>query len=250
MAHPHKAEATDAINAKMRRMTTHYGEANPKMNIKAPTEKFKIEGPESHVGFGADADAVSSRADRPRRSPSANPVATYKRGGKAAYEAGGGVCAPAVSSRARGGRLGHKGHKGSTHVNVVVAPQGQGAAPPMAPPPALAALAPKPPMAGPPPAMPPAGGPPPMAGPAGPPAGAPMMRKRGGHVNHADEAQDKALIHKELKAQGLIRRADGGAVTGLRPKNIHLHGGGDSGPGRLERNKSFAKHGVHKKQEV
>ena len=168
MAHPIRVEATDSHNAKLRRMTRNYGEANPAMNQKLPQEKYKIEGPEPHVGFGASYDAVNARSDKPaRRSVAANPVATYKRGGSAKCEGGvaerkrggrlkhkdSGGAVDAIeqanenqaqstpSNRARGGRLHHGKGKGATHVNVVVAPQGGGSGAPMAPPPQLAALA-------------------------------------------------------------------------------------------------------------
>lgn len=246
MAHPIREEAADSHNAKLRRMTRHYGEANPAMNIKTPQEKMKIEGPEPHQGFGTDYAAVNARSDKPaRKALAANPVATYKRGGAAYCEGG-------MAKRARGGRMKHHG-KGATHVNVVVAPQGAGAQPPMAPPPQLAALAAqKPPMPPAPPVAPPMG-----AGPMGPPPGAPPMmpRKRGGKV-HADEAQDKALIHKELKAEGLIRkRADGGAVGsrgegGKKLKVPKYEGGVASGPGREDNNEHWARHGKKTKQEV
>lgn len=242
MTHPNKSEVEDSHNAKLRRMTTHYGEADPKANFKAPSEKYKLEGPEPHVGFGADNAAVSARSDKPaRRAVAANPIATYKRGGKVKKDSGGAVDAieqanenQSQASRARGGRLHHKG-KGSTHVNVMIAPQGAGAAPPALPP-QLAGAMPKPPMAPPPgPPMPPpgAGGPPGMP-PGGPGGAPPMMRKRGGKV-HADEAQDKALIKKELKDEGLIRKARGGA--------LHLPGGVLSGPGRAANNKFQKSHG-------
>ena len=89
-----------------------------------------------------------------------------------------------VIARARGGRMHGKGHKGATHVNVMIAPQGAGAGgPPMAPPPALAALAAgaHPPMGGPPPMAPPPGGPPPPPGsPPPPPPGGPPPPPPGG----------------------------------------------------------------------
>jgi hypothetical protein len=56
-------------------------------------------------------------------------------------------------------------------------------------------------------------------------------RARGGRVRHSDEAQDKALIHKTLQDEGLIRsdkeRARGGGVR--------MTAGAESGPGRLEK---------------
>jgi hypothetical protein len=154
-------------------------------------------------------------------------------------EANDGCGAGNVSGRARGGRLHGKG-KGATHVNVMIAPQGGPPAGAGGPPPQLAALmagahppgAGGPPMGGPPPGgppggppMPPMGGPPPGAG--GPPM--PPMRKRGGMVmgKHPDASQDKELIHKTLKEEGLVRKAKGGG--------IHLECGAVTGIGRLNK---------------
>jgi hypothetical protein len=145
--------------------------------------------------------------------------------------AGGGVIA-----RARGGRTA-KGKHG-THVNVIVAPQGAGGPPPGAgPSPQLAALAAgaHPPMGGPPMPPPGAGGPPPggppmmpPGGPGGPPPGMPM-RARGGKVmgDHPDAAQDKDLIQKTLREEGLVRKAKGGGIT--------MTAGALTGEGRLEK---------------
>lgn len=236
MAHPHKSGGVDAHNAKLRRMTRNYGSASgPDNNRLAAVENLKGNGPEAHVGFGADYDAVSSRSDKPaRKSVATNPVATYARGGC--------VKPVAVATRARGGGLKHKG-KGSTHVNVIVAPQGgtpAGAAGPMDPRLAqmAAAAAPKPP-------MPPAGGPPGAPPMGGAPGGAPpMMRKRGGKV-HSDEAQDRVLIHKVLKSEGLERRAKGGKVEGGPighvPDTSYMRAGADSGVGRLQKSKDAPK---------
>lgn len=260
--HPNKLEASDALNSKMRRMTMHYGDASgPDKNRLAAVENLKGNGPESHVGFGADYAAANSRSDKPaRKSVSANPIATYKRGGKAsggdiqmdyakdvANNAASGKSVP----RARGGKV-HRG-KGSTHVNVIVSPHGS--APPAGPTnPMLAGAAmPHPPMAPPPGGPPPAMPGPPMGGPpmGAPPTGAPMMRKRGGKV-HSDEKQDKALIKKELKDEGLIRKAKGGSIIGDEGKvpSVPMEGGSVSGPGREDKNKHFAKHGNMKKQDV
>lgn len=226
MAHPLKHDASSAHNAKLRRMTRHYGSASgPSNNRLAAVESLKDEGPEDNVGFGADYAAATARSDKPaRRAVAANPIATYKKGGK--------IAPVEIASRARGGRLKGKGKgKGSTHVNVIVAPQGQPPGGGMPANPQLAALAasagPKPPM-GPPMAPPPGAGAPPM-GPGGPP---PMMpRKRGGRANHPDEAQDKQLIHRVLRQEGLEReRAQGGMVDISSVKS-----GADSGPGRLEK---------------
>lgn len=248
MAHPLKTDSSDSHNAKLRRMTRDYGSASgPDNNRLAAVEALKDEGPEHHVGFGADYASATSRGDKPaRRAVAANPIATYKKGGN-------------VEARARGGRMQHKG-KGSTHVNVIVAPHGAGAAPPAMPSPQLAALAggPKPPMPMPPPGPPPGGPPPGAMGapPMGPPPGAmgapPMMRKRGGKV-HSDEAQDKQLIKKELKDEGLIRKAKGGSIVGDEGKlksTKFMTAGSVSGPGREEKNDHWAAHRNKKKQEV
>jgi len=226
MAHPLKRDASDAHNSKLRRMTRHYGSASgPANNRLAPMENLKDEGPEDHVGFGADYAAATARSDKPaRRAVVANPVATYKKGGK--------IKPVEIATRARGGRLKGKG-KGSTHVNVIVAPQGAQQPPAGPANPQLAALAAA---AGPKPPMPP--GPPPGAPPMG--AGAPPMmpRKRGGRANHPDEAQDKQLINRVLKQEGLEReRARGGMVDISSVKS-----GAESGPGRLEKASLHRRH--------
>ena len=250
MSHPHKTEAAAAHTAKMRSMTDHYGLASgPENNITTPGERLKGEAGETNVGFGADsANATAKRGDRPaRRAVAANPVPTYARGGKVKKKADGGDVSPieeankdqseasgkstgGVIGRARGGRM--KGHKGSTHVNVIVAPQGAGTPPAGAgPSPQLAALAAgaHPPMGGPPPG---AGAPPmmpPPGGPGGPPPGMPPMRAKGGKVmgGHPDASQDKALIEKTLREEGLVRKAKGGGIT--------MHAGAVTGIGRLEK---------------
>lgn len=248
MAHPLRSDVAAAHTAKLRSLTSDYGSASgPANNITTPQERLKGEGGEHHVGFGADSsNATSKRGDRPaRRSAAANPVPTYAKGGKVKHRDSGGDVSPieeankdqaeaapkadgGVIARAKGGRT---KHKGSTHVNVIVAPQGglQGGMPPgpTGPiPPQLAALAggAKPPMAGPPPA-------PPMGPPPGGPPGVPPMpmRAKGGIVmgNHPDASQDKALIKETLKQEGLVRKAKGGGVT--------MHAGAVTGIGRLEK---------------
>jgi hypothetical protein len=250
MAHPLKSEAASSHTSKLRNMTAHYGSASgPANNIKSPQSLLKGEGPEANVGFGADSSAISAkRGDRPaRKSIAANPLATYARGGKVKHrDDGGSVSAieaanksqsEAAPGRARGGRTHGKG-KGATHVNVMIAPQGGGApggAPPAVPPQLAAALAgAHPPMGGPPPGPPPGPPmPPPGAGapPGMPPGGPPPMmpRARGGKVmgDHPDASQDKDLIQKTLREEGLIRKAKGGGV--------HMTAGAVTGKGRLEK---------------
>ena len=224
--HPMKSSAAADHTAKLRKMTENYGSASgPKNNILAEANKMKSEGPEDSVGFGADSSMSKARGDRPaRRTSAANPVATYASGG-------------GVIARAKGGRTKHKG----THVNVIVAPQG-GNTPPMPrpmPPPVVPMAAPKPPMA------PPMGGPPGMPPPVvPPPGGAPpgMMppRAKGGRI-HSDAKEDKALIMKTLKDEGLTHsksRAEGGRL--VAPKRLpsqehHMTAGSVSGEGRLQK---------------
>lgn len=257
MSHPLKSNAATSHTAKLRRMTAHYGSASGDANnIKAPQEMLKGEGPEADVGFGADSSAATARSDRPaRRTSAANPLATYARGGKVKARADGGetkkfydetlpevvkkqegqdtkanpkYSTGGVIARARGGRAKHG--KGSTHVNVIVAPQGAGGggAPGAGPSPQLAALVghpPMPPMAPPPGAGGPPGGPPMMS----PPGGPPPMRARGGKVmgDHPDASKDKELINDTLKEEGLIRKAKGGGIT--------MKAGAATGIGRLEK---------------
>jgi hypothetical protein len=249
MSHPLKSDAASAHSSKLRSMTTHYGLASgPSNNITTPGERLKGEAGEDHVGFGADsANATAKRGDRPaRRSVAANPVPTYARGGKVKHKDSGGPVEEQMAeaneakeaaeprnmggiiARARGGRA--KGGKHGTHVNVIVAPQG---GPPAggAPSPQLAALAAgaHPPMGGPPPGAPPMGGPPPGMPPGAPPPGMPPMRARGGKVmgDHPDAAQDKELIEKTLREEGLVHKAKGGGV--------HMTAGAVTGNGRLEK---------------
>lgn len=312
MAHPHRKEASENHNAKLKRMTENYGLASgPENNITGPTNRDKREGPEDAVGFGADASKPRARADRRARGGKITKhdggplgsVAARKHGGKVKHrDAGGDVDTieeankdqsdAQVAQRAHGGRTGKKSGKGGhTHVNVIVAPQGGGAAAggPMAGAPPM--MPPHPPMAGPPPGAPPGmppggapgmppGAPPgmpprPMMPPGGamPPPGAMPMRKKGGRIEHRntggsatdpqgktggnssnpildeisgppgrkggggvhkDEAQDKTLIHKVLKDEGLERneRASGGR---LAHEHKNEHAGAGSGLGRLEK---------------
>jgi hypothetical protein len=188
----------------------------------------------------------------------------------------------AATARARGGRTKHG--KGNTHVNIMVGqPNGPAGAPPMVPPrpvvappmvPPAGAMPPRPPMV--PPGAPP-GAPGPLAGPMAPtppgmpPPGLMPPRASGGRI-HKDAAEDRDLIKKTLKDEGLIRsdkakkmqvegetegRASGGKIIGSDSRvkwgNVpsHMTAGTVAGESRLEKIKVQEKHGgLQKPQEV
>lgn len=236
MAHPLKSQAGNSSTAKFKRMTRHYGAANPKMNKAAAVDEDFQNGPQDTQDFGVEGNAMPPRNDKAsRRAMNANPIAAYKRGGRAhEYEkaearANGG----SVPARARGGRTG----KGATHVNVMIMPSGNGNQTPQAgavPPPVIGAGAPPPPAPPPRPLMMPPGAmgpgavPNPMMG--GP--GMPMPRKRGGKVQHSDEAEDKSLVREMVKPSALKGRARGGR---LASQKHHMTAGAVTGEGRLEK---------------
>src|ERR1035437_6013399 len=259
--HPNKKEGVEGHNAKLRRMTAHYGDADPAMKILAPVDRLKKEEGEDAVGYGSDsANVTAKRGDRKaRRTTAANPLSTYRKGGrvhaKGKHHASGGSISDieqanvdqklSAQGRARGGRTKHKG----THVNVIVAPQG-GAAPAGPPMPPMGAnpamMPPKPPMAlpgaagpmGMPPGGPMPGGPgmmpPGIGAPGGLPPGMMPPRARGGKIEHADAKEDKAMIKKLVKPESLKGRARGG--------KIHMTAGSESGPGRLEKVEARKRH--------
>lgn len=125
-----------------------------------------------------------------------------------------------VARRAKGGHVKHKG-SGKTSVNVIVAPSGSGAHPPMpavgGPPPGAGApppmMPPKPPM------MPPPGaGAPPMAGLGGPPGAPPMPpRSQGGR------AYAKGGMVKEPKSAAAMK-----GKTGIGDRTPIQHSGNKS----------------------
>lgn len=121
-----------------------------------------------------------------------------------------------LAKRARGGAT--HGKKGSTKVNVIVAPQGGGGARPVPVP-----VPTRPPMAvgAPPPA--PVGAPPMGAGmpmgarPGMPPPGAPMMRARGGKVPHMEAGA--------ASGPGRIEKTHEYGEGGFKPKKRMIHKG-------------------------
>ena len=56
--HPLKEQAGNSSTAKFKRMTRHYGSANPKMNKYAPVDQLKEEGPEDVPSFGVEGNAA------------------------------------------------------------------------------------------------------------------------------------------------------------------------------------------------
>lgn len=222
MAHPMKKSASEGANAKMRRMTDGYGlGSGPANNKLAPMDDDEGPDVEKSIGFGSDGEggAAKPRGDRARRRTTpVNPVATYATGGGVKPQ-----------DRAAGGRT----KKGTTNVNVIVAPQsGAQTPPPMPPappmmPPVSAAppMPPKPPMA----AVPPGAAGLPMApgAPGGMPPGIIPPRASGGKVMHEDAKEDAAQIRSMVKPSALRHRASGGKVE--------MTAGAATGVGRLEK---------------
>lgn len=90
MAHPNKRDTEASQAAKLKLMTTHYGLAS-KDNVRPGVEKYKGEGPEEDVGYGADNDKPKLHGARiTRTTKPTNPYATYKRGGAVKHRSNGG----------------------------------------------------------------------------------------------------------------------------------------------------------------
>jgi hypothetical protein len=238
-------------------MTAHYGAASgPANNKSAPTNVFKQEGPEEDTGFGTDSTPPHMRKDRRARGgfvkrAAGGSVIARRKGGKIAHRDSGGDVSDIekanrdqamTKERAAGGRT---KHKGSTHVNVIVAPQGQGGpggvrpVPPVAGPPGLP---PGLPPGGPPPGMPPmAGGMPPrppmgvMPPPGAMPPGMIPPRARGGKVGGLSEQGLKpSETGTHVQPKNVMKTTPSGTHVKQLPHRTHTAGGG-SGHGRLEK---------------
>lgn len=122
MAHPLKGETNASHSAKLRKMTEDYGEADKKDMQYAGVNKFKIEGPEESIGFGADSDRPNLHGARRVRKPAGgNAFATYKRGGRVKHRASGGdtsdieqadIDQKLESGKKHGGRVRHRAEGG------------------------------------------------------------------------------------------------------------------------------------------
>jgi len=126
MAHPLRSETNASQAAKLRAMTENYGGADPKANVRPGVEKYKGEGLEEDVGFGADNSKPKLHGARvSRMTKPTNPYATYKKGGRVkGRDSGGGVSDlgdiesadidQKLSSHKRGGRIKHRAAGGSS----------------------------------------------------------------------------------------------------------------------------------------
>lgn len=147
-------------------------------------------------------------------------------------------------ARAHGGKVGKKGGKGATHVNVIVGQHPSAPTPPMMPPPPPAAAAPPP--------MPPgAGG---MPGLGGPPPGGMPMRAKGGSVKsgpawkeglkngtQVQHSPALSVTENNMNRGKAITYAKGGKVEAPQgvEKVSKLSGGAGGGEGRLEKAKRY-----------
>src|SRR5215469_14711154 len=90
MPHPLKGETNASRQAKLRSLTSHYEGSSDKVLLNMPT-KYKREGAEDHIGYGADFEKPNASAARQVRKPaSGNAYATYRKGGRVKHRAAGG----------------------------------------------------------------------------------------------------------------------------------------------------------------
>ena len=125
MAHPLRSETNASQAAKLKAMTEHYGGANPKDNVRPGVEKYKGEGPEEDVGFGADNSKPKLHGARiSRMTKPTNPYATYKKGGRVKHRDSGGDVMDSgdiesadidqkLASHRRGGKVRHRASGGA-----------------------------------------------------------------------------------------------------------------------------------------
>ena len=217
MAHPHAHSHADR-QAKAHAMIARTGHSAVRARG----------GHAGHEDFAADAKMISSAVHQHE---------DHEHGGKHTklrFKSGGAVEGHAahhhLGKRARGGPAGKK----STHVNVIVAPQG-GMHPAMPGMPA-AGMAPRPPVAAPAPAMAPPR--PPMAppgagmGPPGagmmPPGGGmrpPGMMKRGGGVQKVSDAGRPSEELLQARRGGRTKKRDVGGPAGIPAQGAPAMGG-------------------------
>ena len=78
--HPHKKESLDSATAKFKAMTSGYEKSSGSPSGNKPAPGVVDNGPMKEMPFGSEGAKSKLRLDKPKRT--ANPVATYARGGK------------------------------------------------------------------------------------------------------------------------------------------------------------------------